>query len=193
MLLPNTPENLEMVLKAAGWYEGRNIRSTLANTLAFHMYPENVQAFLSEFGELHIKSAGIVYGDYQIPGIKQLNDVSFVNNVKRDIYLTGNEWDKNNQSDVYYYSLILGVQLHDVGHIKTCGPIYLDDKGNFYLHDFLNNLYWVADAAPVAFAKLFFGSIDMAIFHEGKWRISPETNLDISHLPVSPDYDKIDW
>ncbi len=149
-------------LRNAGWYEGRNICTHFSELPATSLLPREVMKILSEFGGLTLESFGKdgkLIQKIEIPTPEEFYSYYDEKRCLTENYFPGHPVDlkKGSVDNVYYYSVLLGVQIYPLAHSAE-GQIYIDEHGNLYELNFLNDFYWVGNDIIHGLERLIHGN-----------------------------------
>lgn len=159
-------------LRNAGWYEGRNISTHFSELPATSLLPRKVMEMLSEFGGLTLDAFdkdGKLIQRIEIPTPEEFYSYYDEKRCLTENYFPGHTVDlkKGSEDDVYYYSVLLGVQIYPLADSAE-GQIYIDEHGNFYELNFLNDFYWVGHDIFHGLEKLLYGEGSALLLGGGK-------------------------
>lgn len=150
-------------LPKAGWFEGRDISNTFSYLPLTSMLPDKIIRVLAEFGGLTFES--MHQTGKRIQKI-EMPSASFLGNQKlADFYLTyryvlGDKIDlkKGKENNWYCYSVLLGTQIYAISNLEEMGLMFMDEFGNVYELNFLNDFYWVGKDIFHGLNKLLYGT-----------------------------------
>lgn len=182
----NDEEDFTTVLRNAGWYKERSIKSKIKNTILYEIFPKKIQDFLCEFGELTIHAENKI--DTMIIDTEYLNNKKAFDYQSSNIYKLHDEIDlSDDRSQNYYYSTLIGIQLYPVAKLIEQSTVFMDENGNFYTIDSLPQLIWISNETFDALTKIIFGSRDVAIFNEHTLEWMAPLGKELNKiLPINP-------
>ncbi|MBE8723975.1 SUKH-3 domain-containing protein [Flavobacterium hungaricum] len=178
-------QDIKSVLKVAGWYEGRSLKSKIENTLVYQILPKKVQEFYCEFGDLTIHAENKI--ETMIINTTHFNDQKVFDYHSSLIYKIQDEIDLSKSEDLYYYSTLVGTHLYPIGRLIEHNTLLMDENGNFYIIDFIPQLIWVSNNTFDALSIIIFGLGRFGIFneHNMKWMFAKDEEL-LYNPPINP-------